>query len=46
MIGRIIGEGVESPGTMDAAVLAKRQEADGVAWQAQRDLPDLSLPDP
>ena len=29
---------------MDAAVIAERQEADGLARQAQRDLPDLSFP--
>ena len=34
----------ESPGTMDAAVIAEGQEADGLARQAQRDLPGLSFP--
>src|SRR5690242_9762978 len=29
---------------MDAAVVAERQEADGIARQTQRDLPDLSVP--
>src|SRR5262249_20567520 len=29
---------------MDAAVIAERQEADGLARQAQRDLPGLSFP--
>src|SRR5450755_1797993 len=29
---------------MDAAVIAERQEADGLARQAQRDFPDLSFP--
>src|SRR5215831_19731268 len=29
---------------MDAAVIAERQEADGLARQAQRHLPDLSFP--
>ena len=34
----------ESPGTMDAAVIAERQEADGFARQAHRDFPGLSFP--
>src|SRR5215467_4686365 len=29
---------------MDAAAIAERQETDGLAWQAQRDLPGLSFP--
>src|SRR5580704_17723186 len=29
---------------MDAAVIAKRQETDGIAWQAQRDFPALPIP--
>ena len=29
---------------MDAAVTAERQEADGIAWQAQRDLPEFPIP--
>src|SRR5262245_10988693 len=29
---------------MDAAVIAERQETDGLAWQAQRDFPSLSFP--
>src|SRR6476620_5081906 len=29
---------------MDAAAIAERQETDGLAWQAQRDLPVLSFP--
>src|SRR5262249_61499136 len=29
---------------MDAAAIAEMQETDGLAWQAQRDLPGLSFP--
>src|SRR5215471_19527189 len=29
---------------MDAAVIAERQEADGLAQQAQRDFPEFSVP--
>ena len=29
---------------MDAAVVAEGQEANGIAWQAQRDLPGFSFP--
>src|SRR5215469_109431 len=29
---------------MDAAVIAERQEADGLAWQAQGDFPGVSVP--
>src|SRR4029450_365779 len=29
---------------MDVAANAERQEADGLAWQAQRDLPGISFP--
>jgi hypothetical protein len=29
---------------MDAAAIAERKETDGIAWQAQRDLPELPFP--